>query len=57
MHSRLYRLIEIHQTIDQRLRRELARVRPDALRLLQLKNLRLRAKTLIARLTLRLERI
>lgn len=51
MHPRLYRLIEAHQRIDRKLRGELRRPRPDALRLMQLKKLKLRAKDLIHRFT------
>jgi hypothetical protein len=57
MHPRLFRLIETHQRIDQRLRRELGRPRPDLLHLMRLKRLKLRAKQLIARFTLTPERI
>ena len=51
MHPRLFRLIETHQRIDQRLRFELQRPRPDSLQLMRLKRLKLRAKDLIQRFT------
>ena len=57
MHPRLFRLIETHQRIDQRLRSELTRPLPDAFQLMRLKRLKLRAKQLIARFTLTPERI
>ena len=57
MHPRLFRLIETHQRIDQRLRSELGRERPDLLNLMRLERLKLRAKRLIARFTLIPERI
>ena len=53
MHPRLYRLIEKHQRIDRALRDEQSRPRPDSLRLIQLKRLKLRAKELIHRFTRR----
>ena len=49
MHPRLYRLIEAHQRIDRELRDELQRPRPDGLRALMLKKLKLRAKEAIHR--------
>lgn len=51
MNPRLYRLLEKHQRIDDRLRREQRRARPDWLRLMQLKRLKLRVKDLIYRAT------
>ena len=57
MHPRLYRLIETHQRIDARLRSELTRPLPDTLQLMRLKRLKLRAKALIQRFTLRPQRI
>ena len=57
MHPRLFRLIEAHQRIDKSLRRELKRPRPDGFRLMRLKRLKLRAKDLIHRFTLRPGRI
>ena len=56
MHPRLYRLIEAHQRIDSKLRRELQRPRPDSFRLMQLKRLKLRVKDLIHRFTRKLSR-
>jgi hypothetical protein len=57
MHPRLFRLIEAHQRIDSRLRRELQRPLPDGFQLFRLKRLKLRAKALIQRFTLIPERI
>lgn len=57
MHPRLFRLIETHHRIDRALRSEQKRPLPDGFRLIRLKKLKLRAKDLIHRLTLRPERI
>ena len=57
MHPRLYRLIETHQRIDARLRRELTRPLPDYFQLIRLKRLKLRVKALIQRFTLQPSRI
>jgi hypothetical protein len=57
MHPHLYRLIETHERIDRALRSEQGRPLPDWFQLLRLKKLKLRAKHLIYRLTLRPERI
>ena len=57
MHPRLYRLLEKHQRIDDRLRREQRRTRPDWLRVMQLKRLKLRIKDLIYRMTRKSVRI
>jgi hypothetical protein len=54
MHPRLYRLIEAHHRIDRKLRHELKRPRPDSLRLMQLKKLKLRVKDLIHRFSRKL---
>ena len=51
MHPRLYRLIETHHKIDRKLRSEQRRPRPDWLKVIQLKRLKLRAKELIHRFT------
>lgn len=51
MSSRLFRLTEIHQRIDDALRREQKRRFPDLFRMMKLKKLKLRAKDLIHRLT------
>jgi hypothetical protein len=51
MHPRLFRLLEIHQRIDDDLRRELRRRWPDPLRVLQLKKLKLRVKDRLYGLT------
>ena len=42
MHSRLYRLTELHQRIDQALRREQGRRFPDPFELMRLKTRKLR---------------
>ena len=53
MHPRLYRLLETHSWIDQALREEQRRRRPDLLRMIRLKELKLRVKDLMHRLTAR----
>lgn len=53
MTARLYRLTEMHQRIDDQLRREQKRKSPDGLQMTRLKKLKLRAKDLIVRLTSR----
>jgi uncharacterized protein YdcH (DUF465 family) len=57
MHPRLYRLLEKHQRVDERLRNEQRRSRPDWLRIMQLKRLKLRIKDLIYRKTRKSVRI
>ena len=49
MNGRLYRLIETHQKVDEALRDELRRRRPDDLRTRELKKLKLRVKDLMSR--------
>jgi uncharacterized protein YdcH (DUF465 family) len=44
MRPRLFRLLEMHQRIDDRLRLELQRRRPDPFRVMHLKKLKLRVK-------------
>ncbi len=44
MRLRLFRLLEIHQRIDDRLRQELKRRRPDPFTVMHLKRLKLRVK-------------
>lgn len=53
MSDRLYRLFEVHQRIDEELRQEQRRRSRDPFRIMRLKRLKLRAKDLIHRLTLR----
>lgn len=53
MSDRLYRLIEAHQRIDEELRQEQGRRWRDPFRIMRLKRLKLRAKDLIHRLTLK----
>jgi hypothetical protein len=53
MHPRLYRLLEKHQRIDEQLRLELHRPLPDGLKLVRLKQLKLKIKDVIHRWTLR----
>ena len=50
MSKRLFRLTEIHQKIDDVLRREQKRKVPDLFELTRLKKMKLRAKDLMARL-------
>jgi hypothetical protein len=54
MRSRTFRLLEIHQRVDEALRRELRRRWPDHLRVTRLKKLKLRVKDRLHRLTPRL---
>ena len=51
MHSRLYRLFEKHQRIDERLRIAQQRRQPDPTEILRLTALKMRAKELILRFT------
>lgn len=53
MTARLYRLTEMHQRIDEKLRLEQKRRAPDGLQMTRLKKMKLRAKDLITRLTSR----
>lgn len=53
MTARYFRLTEIHQRIDERLRRELRRRFPDQWRIQRLKKRKLRAKDLLYRLRLK----
>ena len=57
MRSRTFRLLEVHQRVDQTLRRELQRRWPDPLRITRLKKLKLRVKDRLHRLTPRLRAI
>ena len=54
MRSRTFRLLEIHQRVDDSLRRELRRRWPNHLRVTRLKKLKLRVKYRLHRLTPRL---
>lgn len=54
MRSRTFRLLEIHQRVDDALRRELRRRWPNHLRVTRLKKLKLRVKDRLHRLTPRL---
>lgn len=53
MSSRLFRLTEIHQRIDDALRKEQRRRFPNSFEMIRLKKLKLRAKDLMSRLTRR----
>jgi hypothetical protein len=44
MRLRLFRLLEMHQRIDEALRRELRRPWPEPFRIIRLKKLKLRVK-------------
>lgn len=44
MRPRWFRLLEMHQRLDEDLRRELRRRSPDPFRIVQLKKLKLRVK-------------
>ena len=50
MTARVFRLTQIHQRIDERLRLELRKRRPDWVQLSRLKKMKLRAKDALARL-------
>lgn len=50
MDARLFRLFETRQRIDRALRDEKRRFRPDPLRLVELRSLRIRASRLMRRL-------
>ena len=51
MRPRLFPLLQMHQKIDEALRRELRRRWPDPLRVVQLKKLKLRVKDRLHGLT------
>ncbi|WP_341712645.1 hypothetical protein [Erythrobacter sp.] len=53
MTARMFRLTQIHQRIDERLRLELRKLRPDRSELSRLANLKLRAKLALNRIALR----
>lgn len=56
MSDRLYRLVEVHQRIDEELQHEQRRRWRDPFRVMRLKKLKLRAKDLIQRCILTPER-
>lgn len=56
MSDRLYRLVEVHQRIDEELQQEQRRRWRDPFRVMRLKKLKLRAKDLIQRCILTPER-
>ena len=47
MTARLYRLTEMHQKLDEALRREINRRSPDAMRVMAIKRRKLRLKDII----------
>lgn len=49
MSDHMFGLMQKHQQIDERMRAELSRVRPDALQVMRLKRLKLVLKDRIAR--------
>lgn len=53
MTARLFRLTQIHQRIDERLRLELRKLRPDRGELSRLTQLKLRAKLALKRIAQR----
>jgi uncharacterized protein len=55
MRPRLFTLLEMHQRIDEALRRELRRRWPDPFRVIQLKKLKLRVKDRLNGLTPKLQ--
>ena len=56
MRPRFFRLLEIHQRIDETLRRELRRPWPEPFRIIRLKKLKLRVKHRLDGLTPGLQR-
>jgi uncharacterized protein YdcH (DUF465 family) len=50
MTARIYRLMEFHQRIDERLRHELRKRRPDWLEATRLRKMKLRVKDLLHRM-------
>ena len=52
MTPRMFRLTQIHQRVDERLRLELRKLRPDRRSLARLRELKLRAKKALHRLYL-----
>ena len=53
MTARTFRLTQLHQSIDERLRIELRKLRPDTLEVSRLKRMKLRAKDALHRLMAR----
>lgn len=53
MTARMFRLTQIHQRIDERIRMEMRKRRPDWLELSNLKRMKLRAKDALHRLSRR----
>lgn len=53
MTARLYKLSELHQKLDDRLRFETRRLVPDQFRVMELKRRKLRVKDLLARVARR----
>ena len=51
MTARMFRLTQIHQRIDERIRLEMRKRRPDWLELSRLKQMKLRAKDALYRLS------
>ena len=52
MKARFYKLTELHQKLDSALRREINRRAPDQFKVMAIKRRKLRAKDLLARLTM-----
>lgn len=53
MTARMFRLTQMHQRIDARIRQELRRINPSQFKLMRLKRLKLRVKDALHRLTRR----
>lgn len=51
MSARMFKLTEMHQRIDARIRMEMRRVRPSQLRISHLKRMKLRVKDALHRLS------
>ena len=57
MTARIFRLTQIHQRIDERLRAEMRKRRSDWLEMARLKKMKLRAKDALLRLMRRCSRV
>ncbi|WFL76835.1 YdcH family protein [Altererythrobacter arenosus] len=51
MTARMFKLTQIHQRIDERIRLEMRKLRPDWMELTRLKRMKLRAKDALYRLS------
>jgi|GEM_PF-1797251 len=53
MSARLFKLSELHQKLDEKIRHEMRRLTPDPFRVMELKRRKLRVKDLLARVARR----